>query len=76
MVDQAVRVTSSRSVTGFDPVTLLPVRVTQWTFTVGTHGPFTRVTPDQDFTAEYIERETQKVVDTLRATGAIPPAGA
>jgi len=72
MLDPLVKIASSQSVTGIDPRTLLPVRVTQWTFTVGeSHGPYTRTTPDADFTAQYIEDETNKVVKTLRDTGAI-----
>jgi hypothetical protein len=71
-MDPLVKVIEAQSVTGFDPKTLLPVRVTQWKFLVGPHGPFVRTTPDHDFTPEYVAAETQKVVDTLRATGAIP----
>lgn len=71
MLDPLVKVTSSRTVTGFNPTTLLPQRVTQWEFMVGTHGPFVRTTPDDHFTPEYIEQETEKVVKTLRASGAI-----
>ncbi len=72
MLDPLVKITSSQSVTGIDPRTLLPVRVTQWTFTVGeNHGPYTRTTPDANFTAQYIEDETNAVVKTLRDTGAI-----
>lgn len=71
MLDPLVKVTDSRTVTGFDSRTLLPKQVTQWTFTIGEHGPFIRTTPDADFTPEYVEAETQKVVNTLRATGAI-----
>jgi hypothetical protein len=38
---------------------------------VGDHGPFTLVTPSKEFTAAYVEAETQKRVDTLRAIGAV-----
>lgn len=72
-MDPLVKITNVRDVTGFNPVTFLPTRQKQVTFTVGQHGPFNLVTPEAAFTAEYVEVETQKVVDVLRKTGAIPP---
>lgn len=71
-MDPLVKITKVQNVVGFDPTTLLPSRQVQVTYTVGTHGPFTLVTPMHDFTQDYVERETQKVVDVLRATGALP----
>ncbi len=71
MLDPSVKVVSSRSTTVLDATTLLPRQETVWTFMVGTHGPFSRSTPNDNFTAAYIEVETQKVVDTLRAAGAL-----
>ncbi len=71
MVDPAVKVTNVRNVTGFDPVTLLPSRQVQITYSVGDHGPFTHVTTEEKFTPEYVEQVTGKMVQTLRATGAL-----
>lgn len=70
-MDASVKITSTKTVTGFDPVTLLPSRQVQVTFTVGEHGPFVIVTPADHFTTEYLDRETQKYVDTLRSAGAL-----
>ena len=72
MIDPLVKITDTRSVTGLDPRTLFPVKAKQITYTVGpNHGPYTLVTPDEQFTAQYIEDETNKVVKTLRDVGAI-----
>ena len=72
MLDPLVTITDTRSVTGIDPRTLLPMRVTQWTFTIGpNHGPYVRTTPDAEFTAQYVEDETNKVLKTLRDLGVI-----
>lgn len=72
-MDPLVKITNVRDVTGFDAVTLLPTRSKQVTYMVGTHGPFQLVTPVEHFSQAYIEQETQKVVDVLRGTGALPP---
>lgn len=71
MLDPLVKVTDSKTVVGFDPKSLLPVRVVQWSFTVGSHGPFTETTPTDQFTEQYIEQVTGRIVQTLRATGAV-----
>lgn len=71
MLDPLVKVTGSQTVVGFDPKTLLPQRVIQWTFMVGTHGPFTETTPADNFTEQYIEQVTGRIVQTLRAAGAL-----
>lgn len=74
MLDPAVKITRTSGATGFDPVTLLPTKNVVVTYMVGDHGPFTLTTPANDFTAEYVERETSKQAATLRALGAIPQA--
>lgn len=74
-MDQAVKIDNVRDAVGFDPVTLFPTKRKVVTYHVGTHGPFTLDTPAEKFTADYVASETQKVADTLRATGAIPAAG-
>lgn len=71
MLDPSVKIVNSKTVVGFDPKTALPLRVIQVDFTVGTHGPFTITTPSDQFTPEYLEQETGKVVSTLRTAGAI-----
>lgn len=73
MVDPAVKVTNVRNVTGFDPVTLLPSRQVQITYTVGDHGPFTHVTTEDKLTSDYIEQVTGKTVQALRTAGALAP---
>lgn len=71
MLDPLVKITNTKNVVGFDPRTLLPLRVIQIDFTVGDHGPFTITTPMDHFTPEYLEQETGKIVATLRAAGAV-----
>ena len=70
-MDALVKITESRSVTGFDPKTLLPSKHIQTTFTVGDHGPFVITTPPDHFTPEYVDQVTGKTADTLRASGAL-----
>lgn len=72
MLNSNVKIVNSKSVVGFDPRTALPLRVIQVDFTVGTHGPFTVTTPMENFNEAYLEQETGKVVETLRAAGVIP----
>ncbi len=72
MVDPLVKITNVKDAVGLDPTTLLPTRTKVVTYMVGTQGPFTLTTPAHDFTADYVQRETQREVDTLRAIGALP----
>jgi hypothetical protein len=71
MLDALVKITSVKDTVGLDPTTLLPTRNKVVTFNVGTWGPFTLTTPAQEYSEEYVRRETQREVDTLRAIGAI-----
>ncbi len=71
MLDALVKITNVRDSVGFDPTTLVPTRMKVVTFTVGTHGPFTLTTPAHEYNDEYVRRETQREVDTLRAIGAL-----
>lgn len=71
MLDPLVKVTNVRSVTGFDPTTLLPSRQVQVTYTVGEHGPFVLVTPQDHFNEQYLEQETGKTLAVLRNTGVV-----
>jgi len=70
-MDPHVKIINSQDVGGIDAHTLAPDPHTQLTYMVGNHGPFTLVTRSKDFTPEYVNTETQKRVDTLRAIGAI-----
>jgi hypothetical protein len=70
-MDASVKIIKVQDVTGINSATLAPDPHTQVTFTVGEHGPFTLVTPSKNFNAEYVNTETQKRVDALRAIGAI-----
>jgi hypothetical protein len=72
MLDPLVKITNVKDAVGLDPTTLLPTRNKVVTFTVGTHGPFILTTPASDYSQEYVHRETQREVDTLRALGALP----
>lgn len=71
MLDALVKITNVKDAVGLDPTTLLPTRTKVVTFTVGTHGPFTLTTPASEYNEDYVHRETQREVDTLRAIGAI-----
>ena len=71
-MDQSVRITKVQDVAGINPATLAPDPQTQVTYFVGEHGPFTLVTPSKSFNDQYVNTETQKRVDALRAIGAIP----
>jgi hypothetical protein len=71
MLDPAVKVQNVRNVTGFDPVTLLPSRQVQITYTVGDHGPFVHVTPQENFNEAYLHDVTGKTVTTLRNAGVL-----
>lgn len=71
MLDPSVKIINTKTIVGFDPKTTLPSRVVQVDFNVGNHGPFTITTPMEHFTPEYLEAETGKVVNTLRAAGAL-----
>ena len=73
MLDPLVKIDHVQNITGFDPQTLLPTRQVQVTYHIGTHGPFLLVTPQASFGEEYLEKETGKVVATLRAAGALDP---
>jgi hypothetical protein len=70
-LDPAVKVISVKHVVGFDPDTLLPSRTVQTTYKVGQHGPFTALTPDDHFTQQYVEEETQKKANILRGLGVL-----
>ena len=70
-MDPLVKILKVSDQVGFDPVTLLPLRNKVVTFTVGEQGPFTIVTPASEFTEKYVEEETKKTADTLRAIGAV-----
>lgn len=72
MIDSDVQIIKVQHAVGFDPTTLLPSRNVQVTYTIGTHGPFTLVTPEHQFTEEYVETETGKMATILRNTGALP----
>lgn len=71
-MDPAVRIQRVNSVTGFDPVTTLPSKNIQVTYTVGDHGPFVLVTPEKEFSDTYVEAETTKRANQLRALGLVP----
>ncbi len=69
-MDAAIRIIKVQDVAGIDATTLAPNPHTQVTYMVGDHGPFTLVTPSKQFTPEYVNTETQKRADALRAIGA------
>lgn len=71
MLDPAVKILTIMSAVGADPKTLLPTDNIVTTYKVGTHGPFTIATPKDRYTIEYLAEETGKMVNTLRAAGAI-----
>jgi hypothetical protein len=71
MLDPAVKITRVAGATGFDPVTLLPIKAEVVTYMVGDHGPFTLSTPAGMFSAQYVEDETRKKADQLRALGLV-----
>lgn len=70
-MDPLVRITKVSDVQALDPATLAPNPQRQITFMVGDHGPFQIITPAKQWTQEYVNTEVQKVVDNLRAIGAI-----
>lgn len=70
-MDPLVKIIKVSDVGGIDAHTLAPNPHTQVEYTVGEHGPFTIVTPSKDFSADYVNAETQKRVDHLRAIGAV-----
>jgi len=72
-MDPAVKIMRVSGVTGFDPITFLPSQNIQVTYMVGDHGPFTLVTPKAEFTDAYVDAETTKQANTLRALGVIKP---
>ena len=71
-MDAAVKIESVSSVLGFDPRTTLPSRNIQVTYTIGDLGPFTLVTPEKEFSDAYVDAETTKRANQLRALGLIP----
>lgn len=71
MLDPQVKITSVQDQVGLDAKTLLPVKATVVTYMVGAHGPFSLITPHDQFTQEYVERETSAKAATLRALGAV-----
>jgi len=71
-MDKAVHILKIANVTGFDPLTTLPSKNIQVTYTVGDHGPFNLITPEKEFTPEYVDAETTKRANELRALGVIP----
>lgn len=70
-MDPAVKIENVGSVLGFDPRTTLPSRSIQVTYTIGDHGPFTLVTPEKEFSDAYVDAETTKRANQLRALGLI-----
>jgi len=70
-MDASVKIIKVQDVGGIDPATLAPNPHTQVTYMVGEHGPFTLVTPSKQFSQEYVNAETAKRVEALRAIGAI-----
>lgn len=70
-MDPAVKIENISSVLGFDPKTTLPSRNIQVTYTIGDHGPFTLVTPEKEFSDAYVDAETTKRANQLRALGLI-----
>lgn len=71
-MDKAVRIVRVYSATGFDPVTTLPAKSIVTVYMVGDHGPFNLVTPEHEFSNEYVDAETTKRANQLRALGTIP----
>lgn len=70
-MDKAVRIENVGSALGFDPRTTLPSRNIVVTYFVGDHGPFTLVTPEKEFTDAYVDAETTKRANQLRALGIV-----
>ncbi len=70
-MDPLVKVIKVEDVGGIDARTLAPDPHTKVTYMVGTQGPFELVTRSKEFTAEYVNTETQKRADHLRAIGAV-----
>jgi len=70
-MDPLVKVIKVEDVGGIDARTLAPDPHTKVTYLVGQQGPFELVTRSKDFTAEYVNTETQKRADHLRAIGAV-----
>lgn len=71
-MDKAVKIERVYSATGFDPRTTLPTKNIVTVYTVGDHGPFNLITPESEFTHEYVDAETTKRANQLRALGVIP----
>lgn len=72
MLDANVKIQRVNSVVGFDPVTTLPSKNIQVTYMIGDHGPFVLITPEKEFSDAYVEAETTKRANQLRALGALP----
>jgi len=72
MLDKAVHDVRVKSAVGFDPNTALPTQNIVVTYSVGEHGPFTLITPRANFSEQYLEAETGKMVAILRAAGTLP----
>ena len=70
-MDPLVKVEMVEDVLGVDARTLAPRVFVKVTYTVGSHGPFFLSTPKDNFTQEYVDRETTARVATLRGIGAI-----
>ena len=70
-MDALVRIVKVEDVGGIDPNTLAPRPHTKVTYMVGDNGPFTLVTDSKNFSAEYVEAETTKRAEHLRAIGAV-----
>lgn len=73
MLDPLVNITRVSDQVGFDPTTTLPTRNKVVEYMVEHHGPFRLVTTADKFSQEYVEAETKKTADTLRALGALSP---
>ena len=74
-MDSLVKIVSVKDLPGFDISTLTPHNRKQVTYTVGTQGPFTLTYSAAAYNQANVEQDIQREVDTLRAIGAIPPAG-
>jgi hypothetical protein len=70
-MDPLVKIIKVQDVGGINPTTLAPDPHTKVTYMVADHGPFELVTPSKSFSSDYVNTETEKRVQALRAIGAI-----
>lgn len=71
-MDPAVHILRIHGVVGFDSLTTLPSKNIQVDYTIGDHGPFVLITPEKEFSEAYVDAETTKRANQLRALGALP----